>query len=284
MMSIKNQSNPFKFMVAVFLMRTGLSKFFVIKQKHYRLRFYPTKLSRALFIDPHYWDSTYKLRSGFFWNYLGPGDIVIDVGSHIGQITLESAVKIGSSGKVYSIEPHPRIFKYLQGNIKLNHLNNVIPYNCALGDKTGTVTFVDNPTDPSSAVASDNEEGIEVPLRKLDEIIPSKTEITLMKLFAVGYEKFVLLGAGNTLNNVKCIHFRKYRTKFAEKFHYNYIEVFKILLDYGFQIFHIRENKTIVPIPQNYDPKGWGTRDEEDFVALRDVNDFLKRTEFKINS
>ena len=49
--TIRTQDNPVKFVIARLLMRAKISKFFVIKQNHYRLRFYPTKISRALWVE-----------------------------------------------------------------------------------------------------------------------------------------------------------------------------------------------------------------------------------------
>ena len=60
--------------------------------------------------------------------YFNPneGDTVIDVGAHIGLYTLIAAKKVGSSGKVISIEPDPDNCNLLKRNVELNRLTNVI--------------------------------------------------------------------------------------------------------------------------------------------------------------
>ena len=63
------------------------------------------------------------------------GDIVVDVGAHIGRYTIISSKRIGQSGKVIAIEPHPSNFEMLNRNIKLNGLTNVIPLNYAVNSK-----------------------------------------------------------------------------------------------------------------------------------------------------
>ena len=262
-------------------MRAKISKFFVIKQKHYRLRFYPTKISRELWIDPKFWEKNWSLRNDFFWNYLKKDDVVIDTGSHIGQVTIESAIKVGNNGKVYSIEPDPTLFKYLQGNVKLNKLNNVKFYNFALGEKNSTVKFMSDPIDPSSRILVEQKNGIDVIIKKLDDLSIDEKNIDLLKLYGVGFEKYMLLGSIKTLKKTKCVHFRTYGKDIPEFYDYNYLDVFKILIENKFKVFQIQKNCKICPIKEldkvKFDKKNIG-----DFVAIRDLEDFIDRTGFEI--
>jgi len=277
---IQAQDNPVKFIIAKLLIRMKISKYFLIKQKHYKLRFYPTKISRELWINPEFWEKNWSLRNNFFWNYLKKDDVVIDTGSHIGQVTIESAIKVKNTGKVYSIEPHPTLFKYLQGNVKLNKLNNVKFYNCALGDKNSTIKFLADPTDPSSKISTENEGGIDIPIKKLDDLNINEENIDLLKLHTMGFEKYVLLGSIQTLNKTKCVQFREYEKETVESYNYDYSDVFKILLDHGFKIFQIQKGNCIVPIIEHV--RGEFDKNNMDFVAIRDLDDFIERTGFKI--
>ena len=256
-------------------MRLHLSKFFIINQQHYKLRFYPTTLSRELWIDPTYWDRVWKFRAGFFWDYLRSGDKVIDVGAHIGTISLESAAKVGTSGKVYSIEAHPKIFNFLQGNILLNSLENVETFNVAVGNDSGLVTISDIRTDPSNAIIKEKENGIKVKLSRLDDLQIHESEIAILKLYVVGYEKFVLLGADRILNITKCIHFSIYKSEF-EKYGYTQKDVFDILVGYGFKLFRFSKKNEICPLSQEIKPKA------EEILGIKDIDDFVNRTGYKI--
>ena len=74
-----------------------------------------------------------EILSHFKPNY---GDIVVDVGAHIGHYTLIAAKRVGPKGKVISIEADPKNFEILNKNIELNKLNdNVITINCAVSSK-----------------------------------------------------------------------------------------------------------------------------------------------------
>ena len=56
-------------------------------------------------------------------------DIIIDVGSGLGQELLYFSKIIGKKGKIFSIESDPRLFKVLKEIISLNNLKNVYLFN-----------------------------------------------------------------------------------------------------------------------------------------------------------
>lgn len=69
------------------------------------------------------------------------GDVVLDVGAHIGYYTLKAAQAVGPKGIVISVEPDPRNFELLRKNVRINRIQNVKLINCALGYSTGYATF-----------------------------------------------------------------------------------------------------------------------------------------------
>src|ERR687884_1985050 len=67
------------------------------------------------------------------------GDIVVDVGAHIGRYTIIASKRVGANGKVIAIEAHPGNYEMLNRNIKLNNLSNVIALNYAVYSKEETI-------------------------------------------------------------------------------------------------------------------------------------------------
>src|SRR5215210_714757 len=63
------------------------------------------------------------------------GDIVVDIGAHMGRYTIISSKRVGPNGKVVAIEADPSNFEMLNSNIKLNQLTNVVPLNYAVYSK-----------------------------------------------------------------------------------------------------------------------------------------------------
>jgi FkbM family methyltransferase len=272
------QKHPLKFIFAVVIMKIGLSKFLKINRKLYLLRFFPTPWSRTLWIEPDYWNAQDK----FFNSYIKKKDKIIDVGANIGTITLTCAMKTGPDGKVYSIEPNPIVFKYLESNIKLNHANNVKTYNYAIGDKKGTVTFSVIRSDGQSKIVEKEflddaivQQGrkIEVPITSIDDLGLKESEYSLMKIDVEGYEKFVILGAKNTIKKVNCIYFEVIQKNY-KKYGYDPKEIFNFLINEGFQLFIILEGNKITPININFN------MDVANVLAIRKIDDFLKRTKF----
>ena len=63
------------------------------------------------------------------------GDVVIDIGAHIGRYTIIGAKRVGANGKVVAIEANPSNFEMLNRNIKLNQLTNILSLNNAVYSK-----------------------------------------------------------------------------------------------------------------------------------------------------
>lgn len=62
-----------------------------------------------------------------FQERIKPGDIVLDIGAHIGYYTLMAAKRVGNKGKVYAFEPNKDNLGLLNKNISINKYKNVVP-------------------------------------------------------------------------------------------------------------------------------------------------------------
>ena len=274
--TVFEQEKPLKFVVSRILIRSKLCKLFIIKQKNYNLRFDPVSSSGALWINPNY----YRPANVFFSDYLKKGDKVIDIGANIGTVTIEASKKIGDSGKVYSIEPHPQIYKYFIGNIRLNRLKNVKTFNFALGNKDGTIFFSNKHSDDQNSIIT-NKNGIKVKLKKLDDLEINEDFIDLIILDAIGYEKFVVEGGKDILKRTKCVHFPVLE-KFFKNFDYTYKDIFKIIENLGFKIYEFTEDRKISLVSENY--KADDNRTITTLLGIRDLYDFLERTNYSLQN
>lgn len=63
-------------------------------------------------------------------------DIVVDIGAYIGDFSIYAATK-AIQGKVYAYEPVPANFRLLKHNMKLNNLDNLVPFNLGVFDGKG---------------------------------------------------------------------------------------------------------------------------------------------------
>lgn len=259
------------------LMKLRISSLFRIRQKGFVLSFYPSSMSRVLWVGQYLSEENYREEQEFFRRYLRPDDDVIDVGANIGFFTLIFSTLVGKFGKVYAFEPHPRIYKYLQGNLVLNKVDNVYAFNLALGNKSGTVKFSDKKGDDINSVVVDDDSGITVPAKRLDAVGIESVSVSLLKIDVEGYEKFVLEGAGHTLQKVQCIYIESIERHFL-KFGYKLCDLLNILINQGFQILEIEGDK-VWNVSSNCYPES-----TKNLVGVREINSFLKRTNFHFSS
>ncbi len=260
-----------RYLVSRLLWKTGLSRFLIIDKGSYKLRFYSSGSSASFWYN----QDLYKADEEFFATYLRGGDIVIDLGANIGVLTLKAASIVGETGKVFSIEAHPATFEYLKGNVSLNNFSNVEPFNAAIGDKTGTVA-ISNRTSSDVENRIVQEGGIEVRAETLDALFDDRLEsVELLKIDVEGYEKFVLLGAGQILQKTKCIYFESNEGHFLN-YGYSTADIFEILYAAGFGVFKIEDGK-MHKLKQSY-----VSETTENLLAIRNLADFTKRTNLSV--
>lgn len=80
------------------------------------------------------------------------GDIVVDVGAHIGLLSIYLA-KRNPSITIFAFEPFPPNFDYCQRNIALNQIANVHLSDIAITSDGRDLTFAVDPTNSGSATA-----------------------------------------------------------------------------------------------------------------------------------
>lgn len=69
------------------------------------------------------------------------GNVVVDVGAHIGLFTLKIALQVGEKGRVIAVEPEKKNYAFLTENIRINRYRNVTPVDLALSDFEGKARF-----------------------------------------------------------------------------------------------------------------------------------------------
>jgi FkbM family methyltransferase len=69
--------------------------------------------------------------------HLRPGMRVFDLGANIGYYTVLMARRVGSQGRVYAVEPHPKNYRLLCENVRHNKLENVELENIAIDVRDG---------------------------------------------------------------------------------------------------------------------------------------------------
>ena len=79
------------------------------------------------------------LKAEVLTDLLEPGDVAIDVGSHVGSMAIPMAKKVGQEGVVVAYEPQRNMVQTLGGNAQLNGLSNVFSLHAAAGEFPGEI-------------------------------------------------------------------------------------------------------------------------------------------------
>ncbi len=126
---------------------------------------------------------------------IAPGGTALDIGAHIGAITLPLARLVGSQGRVYAFEPQKRIFRELVYNLQLNRVENVVPLRFAVGSESAIIEMEpDRLHDGQVRVGAG---GDKAELRTVDSF--SFSNVSVIKIDVEGYEGEVLHGARKTI-------------------------------------------------------------------------------------
>ena len=145
------------------------------------------------------------------------GDIVVDIGAHIGRYTIIGSKRVGTQGKVVAIEAHPGNFEMLNRNIKLNQLTNVIPLNYAAYSKETKIRLYVPGEESGYTVyntimsnrAGTEENFVEVNANTLDYLLQlnqiKQEQVKWIKIDVEGAELDVLKGSTNVLSKSKDI-------------------------------------------------------------------------------
>lgn len=149
------------------------------------------------------------------------GDVVLDCGACFGDTALW--FKKEGAQKVYSFEPNPYTFHFLQRNAsKYNNLNNpwLIPVPYAIGNEEGKISFKQKADHPEGCSVNVKGE-IKVPIVPLD-IWCEKNEVKpdFVKMDLEGYETVALLGAKNII--------QKYQPRIAICLYHKFSDMWEI--------------------------------------------------------
>lgn len=105
--------------------------------------------------------------------FIRPGDVVYDIGGHIGYMCLIFSVMAGPEGRVFTFEPSPTNFPRLTANLNANARLNVTPINAAVSCREGNATFEEGGS--MSTVVLDahanNNESLKVRTIRVDDFV-----------------------------------------------------------------------------------------------------------------
>lgn len=177
------------------------------------------------------------------------GDIVVDVGAHIGFYTMLFAKIVGEEGKVFAFEPDRNNFKILEKNKKINKYNNIIIEPKAVADKKCLKRLYPYKESRYHRLYGDNNQFfIDVECLSLDNyFIDYKEGINVVKINVVGSEGDVIKGMIDILknnNDIKLVI--QFSPKRIREYSGEPLEALSILKDLSFKVWLINNKLELV--------------------------------------
>lgn len=132
------------------------------------------------------------------------GDTIVDVGAGTGWETLFFSRSVGVSGRVISIEAHPKVFRCLSKMCEENRLENVTLVQAAVADREGEIQLSDCDEHEAGSIVGAGS-GIRVTCTTLDQIFRSfgLSRVDFLKMNIEGAEKLAVSGMGEMAQKVK---------------------------------------------------------------------------------
>lgn len=167
---------------------------------------------------------------------------IFDIGGNFGWYSLLCAKTIPEA-QLFTFEPVPRTFGYLQKNIVLNGVKNVQLFNFGFSDSEQEISFYYYPEGSGNAsIANLSEtEGVQsviCKVKKLDDFVKnSGSHIDFIKCDVEGAELLVFKGGIESIRRDKPIVFAELLRKFAAKFDYHPNEVIELFRSCGYRCF-----------------------------------------------
>jgi len=134
-----------------------------------------------------------------------PGDVVLDVGAHVGIFTLALSKLVGPEGRVVAVEADPVNARFLRRNVMRSHCDNVIVLDVAAADRTGVVklsrSIEENTGDSRTYEVATAGEVLEVPALALDDVLSGP--LHLVKIDLQGTDHVAMRGMSRIIRECR---------------------------------------------------------------------------------
>ncbi len=177
---------------------------------------------------------------------------ILDIGANVGWYSL-SVGKMCPKAEIFSFEPIPGTYSYLNKNIEANQLGNIKSHNFGFSNENKSIDFYFYPEGSGNASIeklADLETVTVIPcqVQKLDDFVELEgISVDFVKCDVEGAELLVFQGGISTIKMHKPIIFTEMLRKWAQKFGYHPNNIIEMLSEVGYRCFS-SDNARLVEI------------------------------------
>jgi FkbM family methyltransferase len=197
-----------------------------------------------------------KKETLFWQKMIKHNGIILDIGANIGYYSLMAAVRIGSSGKIFSFEPVTNTYRKLLFNISLNGFKNIYPQKVAVSNSMGEIELfvADEKNTGSSSIALHvSFSGVKerVNTITIDNFLNEKNEISevdLVKIDVEGCEPMVIEGMKETMKRFRPIILIEILDERLKTIGSSKEFLYELFYENNYEAFEIQDSDTIAKI------------------------------------
>ena len=155
--------------------------------------------------------------------YIKPGTSVLDLGAHLGQMSILFSKLVGPEGKIYSFDADDYIYEILKKNIAANHCTNIQHFFGAVYNENDKMLYFPKPDVSkfgaygSYGLQPNTDKGREVKSITIDRLNIAGP-ISFMKIDVQGSDLFALEGAVETIKKNKMPIIFEFEQQFQNDF------------------------------------------------------------------
>jgi len=161
--------------------------------------------------------------------------------------------KFKPDAQIFSFEPIPETYSFLNSNIEINNLKNINSYNFGFSDVEGTFDFhfdATNSVNASLANLTDSKctSKVTCNVKRLDEFIKNMNiKVNFIKCDVEGAELLVFKGGTDLIKKDYPIIFTEMLRKWTKKFNYHPNDIIKFFSNLGYKCY-TADNNHLFPI------------------------------------
>ncbi len=188
----------------------------------------------------------------YYREFVKPGALVIDIGTHTGDTTVPMALAAGKHGLTLGLEPNPHVYHVFKANADLNSdKTNIVPLHFAATAEDGEFTFASGDASFnnggimgfSTNIKKNNRYTFQVQGKNLEKFLEKEysdwlNKLALIKIDAEGYDKEILKTMPSIISKYKPVIITECFKHLSVK---ERNDLFDTISNHGYQLFFVDE-------------------------------------------